>query len=59
VFIEFVCRTKAGKSCRAVLAADLRSEGVPSRVIQKLGRQLAPCLGRTWLAQIPPEDPFG
>jgi hypothetical protein len=58
VFIEFACRTKAGKSCRAVLGAERWSSAIPERILVRLGKQLAPCRGRSWLTRIPPEDPF-
>jgi hypothetical protein len=58
VFIEFACRMKSGKSCRAVLAAERWSSAVPARVLAGLGKRLAPCLGRGWQTRIPPEGPF-
>jgi hypothetical protein len=57
--IEFSCRTKSGRHCRAVLGADQSGAEIPSPVLARLGRELAPCLGRGWIARIPDENPFG
>ena len=57
--IEFACRTKSGRHCRAVLGADHIGAAIPANLLARLGRELAPCLGRGWIARIPAEDPFG
>jgi hypothetical protein len=57
--IEFFCRTKTGRHCRAVLGADHSGAEIPANLLARLGRELAPCLGRGWIARIPAEDPFG
>jgi hypothetical protein len=59
LFIEFVCRMKTGRSCRAMLATDGRGGLLPDEVLADIGRELAPCLGRGWTRRIPEEDPFG
>ena len=59
MFIEYVCRMKRGVTCRAMLAADPKGGRLPTAVLTELGRQLAPCLGRSWTSRIPEEDPFG
>jgi hypothetical protein len=59
IFIEFRCLLGVGRSCRAVLAVDRRAPWIPDRVLSRVGRDLAPCLGRGWHTRIPDEDPFG
>ena len=59
IFIELRCERKTGASCRAVVALDRQMPFVPERVLKKIGRDLAPCLGRGWQTRIPQEDPFG
>jgi len=59
IFIEFRCMQSAGKSCRAVIAVDRQAPWIPDRVLSRVGRDLAPCLGRGWNTRIPEEDPFG
>jgi hypothetical protein len=57
--IEFSCKTKTGRNCRAVLGADQAGSQIPQNILEKLGRELAPCLGRGWVSRIPAENPFG
>jgi hypothetical protein len=59
IFIEYRCETKRGKTCRAMLAADVQGGRVPAEALRELGRRLAPCLGRGWTQRIPAENPFG
>jgi hypothetical protein len=58
VFIEFKCAKKGGKVCRAVLTARVKAPPIPRRMLERIGKQLAPCLERGWHARIPPENPF-
>lgn len=58
IFIEFRCIRKSEESCRAILAADRESPQLADRALARIGRYLAPCLGRSWVTQIPDEDPF-
>lgn len=59
IHIQFRCDMKAGRVCGAVLGADRSEARIPANLLEKIGRQLAPCLGRRWVNQIPEEDPFG
>lgn len=59
IFIEFRCARKPGRPCRSVVAVDRQAPHVAERVLKKVGRDLAPCLGRGWETRIPQEDPFG
>jgi hypothetical protein len=59
IFIEFRCIRKSGRVCRAVLAVDRQMPYIADRVLKRLERDLAPCLGPDWQDQIPDEDPFG
>ena len=59
VFIEFICTKKGGKVCRAVVTAAAKAPPIPGRMLEGIGKQLAPCLGRGWQTRIPREDPFG
>lgn len=59
IHIEFRCTMKRGRVCRAVLGVDRTDTRVPPTLLEVLRRQLAPCLGRSWVNQIPDEDPFG
>ena len=59
MFIEFRCRMKAGKTCRATLAADNRALEIPAFALTKIGKALAACLGNGWHTRIPAENPFG
>jgi hypothetical protein len=59
IFIEFRCVRGTGKSCRSVVTVDRQAPHVATRVLKKIGKDLAPCLGRGWEARIPQEDPFG
>jgi hypothetical protein len=59
MFLEYVCRTKQGTSCRAIFAADLQGGRMTDATLTGLSRRLAPCLGRGWIKRVPEEDPFG
>jgi hypothetical protein len=59
IFIEFRCVRKSGRTCRAILAVDRQAPQLADRVLVRLGRDLAPCLGQGWHTRIPDEDPFG
>ena len=59
IFIEFRCARKSGRVCRSVIAIDLQAPQLVDRLLERIGRNLAPCLGRGWETRIPQEDPFG
>lgn len=59
LFLEYVCRTKQGRSCRAIFAADLQGGQMSDATLAGVSRRLAPCLGRSWLKRVPEENPFG
>jgi hypothetical protein len=59
IFVEFRCVRKSGRVCRAVLVVDRQIPYIADRVLKRLGRDLAPCLGLDWQTRIPDEDPFG
>jgi hypothetical protein len=48
IFIEFRCVRKSDRACRAFLAIDRQAPQIADRVLTRLGRELAPCLGRGW-----------
>ena len=59
MFIEYLCRTRGGRACRAILATDAQGGAIPAEALAEMGRKLAPCLGRRWIDRVPQEHPFG